>query len=318
MMPILRSTLRSLWNTHRPLTAVGLGSGLALVACLVGLAVDPRVVTGAPVWLKPAKFAVSIMVYCLTIAWVLGPVAASHPKLSRRAGNIIAGTLAAEFVIIAMQAARGRASHFNVATALDAALFSAMGIMIAVLWLASLAVAIAAFRTRYANPVLGEAVRWGLVISAAAAALGGFMTRPVPAQLATIRAGERPTVVGAHTVGAPDGGPGVAGLGWSTEHGDLRVAHFLGLHALQALPLFAWWLGRRPSEPRAGVALVRIAAGAWLSAVIVLAVQALRGISIFAFDAPSLVALGAVTLIAGVAAVALVGRPALSPGGNVR
>ena len=87
---------------------------------------------------------------------------------------------------------------------------------------------------------MGWALRLGMTITIVGAMTGGLMTRPTSAQLEAARAGNRMTVAGAHTVGAPDGGPGLPGTGWSLEHGDIRVAHFLGLHALQLLPLLAF------------------------------------------------------------------------------
>ena len=88
-----------------------------------------------------------------------------------------------------------------------------------------------------------------MVITIAGASTGGLMTRPTDAQL-DADDGDAPgvTIIGAHTVGAPDGGPGLPGTGWSVEHGDLRVGHFIGLHALQVLPLMAWLLWRRRIE----------------------------------------------------------------------
>src|SRR5437868_2981094 len=79
----------------------------------------------------------------------------------------------------------------------------------------------------------------------AGALTGPLMTRPTVAQLANARAGGRMTIVGAHTVGAPDGGAGVPLTGWSRAHGDVRVPHFVGLHAIQALAIFALLLRRR-------------------------------------------------------------------------
>jgi hypothetical protein len=85
-------------------------------------------------------------------------------------------------------------------------------------------------------------------------------------------------IAGAHTVGAPDGGPGLAGTGWSTEHGDLRVPHFVGLHALQVLPLVALILARRRVRPAARTRLVFVSAAGYAALYVGLLVQALRGV----------------------------------------
>ena len=37
------------------------------VVCAVGIVVDPRVLVGAPIWLKPFKFAVSFVLYGVTL-----------------------------------------------------------------------------------------------------------------------------------------------------------------------------------------------------------------------------------------------------------
>ena len=117
----------------------------------------------------------------------------------------------------------------------------------------SVAVTVALWRQPFADRAFGWALRLGMVIAILGASTGGLMTRPTAAQLADARAGHRMTVFGAHTVGAADGGPGLPGTGWNLRHGDLRVPHFVGLHAMQMLPLIALLLVRRSGPmPRHG------------------------------------------------------------------
>ena len=59
----MKNTLATLWKTDARLTALGLLMMAALAATGVALVVDPRVIGGAPAWLKPAKFAASIAIY---------------------------------------------------------------------------------------------------------------------------------------------------------------------------------------------------------------------------------------------------------------
>ena len=283
----LRSTLRRLWDTDRPLTATGMVMLALLPLTLVGLLVDPRLVGGAPAWLKPAKFAASIAIYTLTLAWLF-TFLPDWRRTRRVVGITAAVVFAIEFAIIALQAARGTASHFNVATPFDTVLLSVMGLAILVQTLTSIAVAVALWRQPFHDSALGAALRLGMTFTIIGAFTGGLMTTPTAAQLEAARAGERMTIVGAHTVGAPDGGPGLPGTGWSLEHGDLRVPHFVGLHAVQALPLALLLLGRRRS-PVARTRLAYVTATSYAALFVILLVQALRGQSLLRPDAWTLV-----------------------------
>lgn len=104
--------------------------------------------------------------------------------------------------------------------------------------------------------------------------------RPTDAQLAELKLTGRLTTVGAHTVGGPDGGPGLPGVGWSTRHGDLRVPHFFGLHAIQALPLIAFLAGVRFGARR--LPIVATAVAAYGLVFLLLTAQALAGLPVIA------------------------------------
>lgn len=272
----------------------------SLVLALAGLWLDPRTITGAPAWLKPAKFSASTAIYAFTLAWVF-----SYLADWRRTRRIVGWTTVVVFVvevgIISVQTWRGKTSHFNVGTPLDAALFTTMGLAIFGQTAAGVFVAVALWRQRFEDRAMGWALRLGVTISLIGSASGGLMTVPTATQLAEARETRSSAVLGAHTVGAPDGGPGVPGTGWSVEHGDLRVPHFLGLHALQALPLLVVMLRRRVSD-RSVARLIMVAAVAYLSLFVLLLWQALRGESFVHPGAATTMALAAWTVITVAAA----------------
>ena len=295
--------------TNRPLALLGLGMLATLAAALVGLVADPRVISGAPAWLKPAKFAISIAIYSFTLLWLLTFIEGRR-WLVRLASVAIAAALFVEMAIIVLQVARGTTSHFNVGTSLDTTLWQTMGAMIVVVWLMTLLVAGLLLRQRLPDPAFAWGLRLGLLISLLGMAVAFPMTQPTAAQIAEARAsGQRLTVSGAHTIGAPDGGPGLPVVGWSTEAGDLRAAHFVGLHGLQVMPLAAWLVGRRR---RLGVgrrvALIWTAAGLYGGLVLVLAWQALRGQPLVAPEAATLAALAGLLGAAAITAGAILGH----------
>ena len=287
---LMKTALKRLWQADAKLTAVGLLMTALLGATGVALLVDPRQIVGAPAWMKPAKFSASIAIYTFTLAWVFTYLR-EWPGTRRVVSWVTTVTLLLEIVIIDVQVWRGTTSHFNVGTALDGVLFSIMGLAILIQTFAAMAVAVALWRQRFSDRAMGWALRLGMTITIAGALTGGLMTRPTRDQIDHARAGNRMTVSGAHTVGAPDGGPGLAGTGWSREHGDLRVAHFLGLHAIQMLGLAALIFTRRGWPEIRQVRMVWAVAASHVSLFAMLLWQALRGQSVVAPDAATIAAL---------------------------
>ncbi|MGH9161545.1 MAG: hypothetical protein ACRD2X_16380 [Vicinamibacteraceae bacterium] len=234
---------------------------LALVMVLL-LPFDPRLVSGINPWIKPLKFALSIALYALTVAWYMGE-ARKHGALRSTVRWGIAVAMMVEIVCITMQAARGTTSHFNIATVFDAAVFQLMGMMIVLntlftvglLWL--LRGPVAAPRAAYV---------WGLRLGVVLFVLASLEAYAMIAR-------------SAHTVGLTDGGPGLPFLNWSTRAGDLRVAHFLGLHSLQILPIVGYALDQlRPRWPAGGrVTMMGAFAMIWLALMAGLFLQALAG-----------------------------------------
>jgi hypothetical protein len=214
----------------------------------IAMLVDPRTIEGVPAWLKPAKFAVSTAIYGATLAWMLGALA-DWPRLRRRAVWTTSVVFVGEVALIAVQAWRGTPSHFNTSTLFDGAVFTAMGLGI------------------FSQDRGGRRGGRGLVAAPVRRSRHGVgdadgddgcsrrcvdrrTDDPADSGATRCRRGSREKCRGAARTrwARPTADRACRGTRWSLEHGDLRVPHFVGLHAMQALPLFVWALARLRRE----------------------------------------------------------------------
>ena len=285
-------------SAARAVLAVGAGlSAVAFAIAVVGLIVDPTVLTGAPAWMKPAKFSFSIAVYLLTLRWILS-YTRGHARLLAVLSTVITVTLIAEIALVEMQVLRGTTSHFNESTDFDSAVYYAMGGIVSLVVIATIAAGVLALRQRGIDTGVAAGLRWGIGVSVL-----GMLTA------VTMIFNREWTESGGHTVGAVDGGAGMLITGWSLEHGDLRVGHFIGLHALQLLPLLAWALLRWTHLDATTRARLLTVAGASYTAVVLLVTwQALRGQSVVRPDGETLAVAAALVGLAAVAAVEVLRR----------
>ncbi len=280
-MSTVRSTLAKAHVAEQRLLRGAFVSLVLLIVALVALLVDDRIITGAPAWLKPAKFGASSAIYLFTMAYMVRELPRSRTTVF--CTTMISWILVIEVLIVFMQAARGRTSHFNVDTPLDAGLFSAMGIGIGTVWLLSAIVLWMHCRTRASDRSMAVALRLGLALNIVGAGIGWTMTQPRPAQLEAMQRNERPFVVGSHTIGAPDGGRGMPITQWSRDNGDLRIPHFLGMHAWQLLPLLLLGLRavRSPRNDATELAVISVVFAACAGLFIAAFLQAVAGHPLF-------------------------------------
>ena len=269
-----REFLGELYRRDPVLALTGWGTLALFAAMLLVAPFDGRTVAGLNPWVKPLKFCVSVTAYVWTLAWFVGHLR-THPHAVRLVSWGTALVFVGEMACIVMQAARGVTSHYNIKTPFDAAVFSAMGFLIAFNTLL-VAVTLALFFLRTSRP-LAPAYLWGVRAGLLLFFLGSVEGMAMISNMA-------------HTVGAPDGGPGLPFVNWSTRSGDLRVAHFLAFHALQLLPLTGFLLGRyRPEWTRSRQ----------VACVIAFALLYAAGVSLIFWQAMAgrpLLSLGALTL----------------------
>ncbi len=182
----------------------------------VGVFLDPRVIAGQNIWIKPLKFSFSVGVFLLTVGWIVQYL----PRIIRvRYSITFVSLMAVEILAIYIQAFRGRPSHHNFSTPLDGFLYGSMGYAIALntVLLAALCYHITKNTEKLPGPYV-RSIQYGLVLSVMGSLVGAIMSANR-----------------SHSFGGADGGPGIPFFNWSTVWGDLRFAHFIGLHGLQIL-----------------------------------------------------------------------------------
>jgi hypothetical protein len=248
----LARLVRDIAEGHRILWLSVLGMTIGLVVCLALIGVDHRLLNGVDVWDKPAKFFLSLVVQLATVSWALTqlPEQARRSKGIDRAVWVMSLWAWAELAYLVFRAARGEASHFNFTSTISTIAYGVMGFG---------AVSITA-SGGFVGLHLWQQRKLGLWTEAAGLGLLVGMV------LGTLAGGYVSAQAGHWVGGELSDAHGVGFFAWSSSGGDLRIAHFVGLHAAQVIP-FAALSGSRKIVYATALSCVVLTAGVFALAV---------------------------------------------------
>lgn len=181
-------------------------------------------VFGVNAWYKPFKFAFSTLAFAWAMAWYCYYLPNFNIQLFNWSIIILLGF---EIVYIAIQASKGQLSHFNISTSFYSVMYSLMAVAASLVAIYTAYVGFLFFKHSFAD--LPDYYVWAIRLGIIIFVIFSFQGFAMGSRLS-------------HSVGALNDNSNWFIVGWSTTVGDLRVAHFIGMHALQVLPLLAYYL----------------------------------------------------------------------------
>lgn len=226
--------------------------------------VNTEKVLGINSMIKPLKFALSTSVYAFTMAYLLYYV--NNQNRVRWYSILATFVMVFENGVITVQALRGKLSHFNKTSLIDGILYAMMGILIVWLTTATLVISLRFIfqKTYQINKPFALSIKLGLLLFVMFSFFGGYMS-----------------IINSHNVGGKIGEVGLPFLNWSTLFGDLRVAHFFGIHSLQIIPLLGYFVSSKIKNESKLITFVWIGTIIYFLFVCMAAIQALKGIAFF-------------------------------------
>lgn len=175
-------------------------------------------------WYKPFKFAFSTFLFAWAMAWYCYYLPDFNIKLFNWSVIILLGF---EIFYIALQASKGQLSHYNLSTPVYAALYSMMALAATLVTLYTTYIGYLFFKNSF--PELPDYYVWAIRLGITLFVIFSFEGFAMGSRLN-------------HSVGALNDNSNWFIVGWSKIVGDLRVAHFIGMHALQVLPLLSYYV----------------------------------------------------------------------------